>query len=168
MVKNRKHYDGRGGILFQVSVVLVISIIAGLCFNVYKGRISLMFTAYTPPPSQFESIDIETLKVLIDQDMAVIVDARERDDFQMGHIKGALNLPIKEFSELYESIVASLPEGKTIVVYCSSETCTDSEKLAEFLKQKKHTDIMVYKGGYAEWQEHQAMSGGEDVYEPEN
>lgn len=162
MIKNRILKAGRGGIFFQASVVLIISILMGVCYNLYEGRLSMILTPYTPPPSPFESIDTETLAVLIEQNMAIVVDARESEEFEAGHITNAVSLPLKQFKEIYEGVKMHFTEGKTIVTYCSSETCTDSEKLAEYLKKKGHTDIMVFRGGYELWMEYKAMnSGGE-------
>jgi 3-mercaptopyruvate sulfurtransferase SseA len=46
---------------------------------------------------------------------AVIVDVRSSSQFQMGHIRGAVNIP---GSQLVARI-KELPPGKTIIAYCA-------------------------------------------------
>ncbi len=45
----------------------------------------------------------------------IIVDVRTNDEYQTGHIKGAINIP---YNEIHEGI--NLDKNKTIMVYCKS------------------------------------------------
>lgn len=54
------------------------------------------------------------LKAMLDRGEVQVVDVREPDEFQQGHIPGALNMPLSSFSP------ASLPDspGKILVLNC--------------------------------------------------
>ena len=64
---------------------------------------------------------------------AVILDVRTLREFNGGHIKGAINIPIQYISQLY----ASIPQDKEIVVYCQSGS--RSQAAASFLRNKGRT-----------------------------
>jgi len=102
---------------------------------------------------QFDEIDAETVRALLESGSAVLLDARPPEDYRMGHIPGGISLPISRFNETYDRVAPQLGEGKTIITYCEGYHCTDSSMLALALHKKGHADIFVYKGGIEEWME---------------
>lgn len=60
-------------------------------------------------------IDALTLKSMLDDGRALVVDVREPGEFATGHIAGAINLPLSRFDP------ASLPASgdKTLVLNCA-------------------------------------------------
>jgi rhodanese-related sulfurtransferase len=101
----------------------------------------------------FAEIDAETLRVLVADGSAILLDARPPHDYQTGCIPGGISLPISRFKETYDSVAPLLTEGKTIITYCEGIHCTDSSMLALALHKMGYTDILVYKGGIEEWTE---------------
>lgn len=55
------------------------------------------------------------LRDALDKGTAVVVDVRAASDYQQNHIKGAIHIPLEEFT----SRVGELPRDKMIVTYCS-------------------------------------------------
>jgi len=49
----------------------------------------------------------------------VLLDMRDREDYQKGHIKGALSMPLEEIDKRYRD----LPRDKDIVTYCYNQYC---------------------------------------------
>jgi rhodanese-related sulfurtransferase len=49
----------------------------------------------------------------------VLLDMRDREDYQRGHIKGALSMPLEEIDKRYRD----LPKDKDIVTYCYNQYC---------------------------------------------
>ncbi len=49
----------------------------------------------------------------------VLLDMRDREDYQRGHIKGALSMPLEEIDKGYRD----LPKDKDIVTYCYNQYC---------------------------------------------
>ncbi len=80
---------------------------------------------------------------------AVIVDARPRDEFKIGRIKGAISLPWHDIDE--GKSVTAPPRGKPVIVYCANEFCPDSLRVAQWLDGQGYKDIAVYVDGYDAW-----------------
>jgi rhodanese-related sulfurtransferase len=90
---------------------------------------------------------------MVEAEMAVLLDARTRENYNKGHIPQAVSLPIAEFKQTYDTVSHLLIEDKAIIIYCIGVDCIDSSMLAKELHQKGHQDIFVYKEGIEEWQE---------------
>ena len=66
-----------------------------------------------------EVISAEEAKKIIDENKdIVILDVREKDEFNEGHIKDALLLPYGEIKEKAQSLLKD--KDKLILVYCRS------------------------------------------------
>ncbi len=95
--------------------------------------------------------DVALAKKLYDSQKFVFVDARSRADYDEGHIKGAVSLPVGQFDEKIEAFLEQYPPEKAIVTYCSGRTCEDSHKLAQLLMAFGYTEINVFIDGFPEW-----------------
>lgn len=100
-----------------------------------------------------KEVDAETMKYLVESGEAVPIDARAGQEYDQGHIPGAINLPVYEFDRAYPGIKTRLDKVKTLITYCSSIDCHDSSLLGEKLSRLGYADIFVYKGGMVEWTE---------------
>jgi 3-mercaptopyruvate sulfurtransferase SseA len=92
--------------------------------------------------------------------VAVFIDARRTIDYEEGHITGALHISPwtddmdSKLSQLRQNpeIVAEAP----IVTYCSdSKDCEDSHRLAVQLQRAGFRNVMLYSGGFPEWEKKQ-------------
>ena len=95
--------------------------------------------------------DVTLAKKLYDSQNFVFVDARSRDDYDEGHIKGAVSLPVGQFDEKIEAFLEQYSPEKAIVTYCSGRTCEDSHKLAQLLLAFGYTEINVFIDGFPGW-----------------
>ena len=95
--------------------------------------------------------DVALAKKLYDSQKFIFVDARSRDDYDEGHIKGAVSLPVGQFDEKIEMFLEQYPPEKAIITYCSGRTCEDSHKLAQLLLAFGYTEINVFIDGYPGW-----------------
>ena len=147
--------------LVQLIVILVLSVVVALGYNLFSGSSLPIFKKYNPKQADasgedltvyFDEIDVETLETLKESEMAVLVDARTAGDFEEGHIPGAISLPISEFKEKYDTAAGFLVKDKSIIIYCIGVNCIDSSLLAKELSKKGHREIYVYKGGIEEWE----------------
>jgi rhodanese-related sulfurtransferase len=96
--------------------------------------------------------DVALAKKLYDSQNFVFVDARPRDDYDEGHIKGAVSLPVGQFDEKIEAFLEQYSPEKAIVTYCSGRTCEDSHKLAQLLMELGYTEINVFIDGFPGWE----------------
>jgi rhodanese-related sulfurtransferase len=97
-------------------------------------------------------VPLEKAKALFDGKTALFIDARGEDAFEEGHIPGAMNVPYDQLVDYYESLTASVATDRLIVVYCWSKTCDFSDSLASELVLMGYTNIVIFRGGWEEWQ----------------
>jgi rhodanese-related sulfurtransferase len=71
---------------------------------------------------------------------------RPQDEFALGHVPGALNIP---FAEL-ERRLAELPKDTQIVAYCRGPYCVLSFEAVAALRAKGY-DIKRLEDGFPEW-----------------
>jgi len=95
-------------------------------------------------------IEIQEALNLYQSGNAVFVDARHEFDYKLGHIKGAVSLPLAEFAAKSE-IVSSLPRNRPIVTYCDGAECSSSVELATLLMESGFTSVKVFFAGWNEW-----------------
>ncbi len=85
---------------------------------------------------------------------ATFVDARPRDQFQAGHVSGALSVPVDSGS-VPSRVVQLLRSAPTVVAYCDTTGgCARSTKLAGLLSADGLPDVRVLEGGIAGWIDH--------------
>lgn len=99
-------------------------------------------------PATYEQITAEEAKRLMDEHPeAVILDVREQDEFDAGHIPGACLLPVSLVSE--DTAAAVIPEKESLVlVYCRSGR--RSKLAAEALVGLGYSNIKEF-GGILDW-----------------
>ncbi len=77
-------------------------------------------------------VDCDTLRERIDSGAIVLVDVRPREEYQAGHIAGALCMPLDELEQRPES----LPRDQEIVAYCRGPYCIMAAEAVEQLRAK--------------------------------
>jgi len=83
---------------------------------------------------------------------ATFIDARDEDIFIEGHIPGAINIPFNDFDPNYIDDYYINPDS-LYVIYCDGGDCTLGADLAESLFDFDFNRILLYEGGYPEWEE---------------
>jgi rhodanese-related sulfurtransferase len=84
----------------------------------------------------------------------VWVDARSEAAFAVGHIPGAISLPLDGWTGHVEAVVSAWKPGVTVVVYCDAATCAASQSVARRLRDELGLDeVYVLSGGLQKWQE---------------
>ena len=97
-----------------------------------------------------EGIDLTT--ALQWHEKVLWVDARPQDQYNAGHIPGALLLNSYEWEELLDPFLDQWKPGRTVVVYCSSADCDLSKEVAQRLrKEVQIPNVYVLKGGWQAW-----------------
>lgn len=98
-------------------------------------------------------IEIGALKRYFDANAALIIDARDPEDYAEGHIAGAINVPYDHALSDPAGLQALDTGGRPIITYCGGGTCEVSLTVAEELFFAGHNRIAVYTGGFSEWAE---------------
>lgn len=87
---------------------------------------------------------------------AIFVDARSKEEYEAGHIQGAMSLSLEAIARSDPSIGGKLDllrAGFPIVIYCKGADCTDSHDLKRRLEGIGITNMKVFTGGFPEWQQ---------------
>jgi rhodanese-related sulfurtransferase len=79
------------------------------------------------------------------------VDARSEDDYEAGHVPGAISLNLENWDQLFPKFLDSWTRDKKVVVYCSAATCELSREVAERLRKNGLSSVYVLKGGWEAW-----------------
>ena len=78
---------------------------------------------------------------------AVLLDVRPRQEFEAGHLRGAINIPIEELADR----MSELSRDRQIITYCRGEYCLFADEAAELLRANGY-DVVRLEGGWPEWQ----------------
>lgn len=80
---------------------------------------------------------------------ALIIDIRSESDYKTGHIKGAKNAPLKDFSSNIKKY--SEYKSRPVLVYCNSGNT--ALRAIKTLKKEGFEKINNLEGGIAAWKE---------------
>lgn len=117
------------------------------------------FSDTTFDTATIKLIDAETALKYFNEENVVFIDGRDKWDYSEGHIPGAINLPEYKIDELGEDI-AQLDKNANYIVYCSGEDCDASKRLAAVLMKLGFAHILVYSGGFDEWNKYSYPTEG--------
>jgi rhodanese-related sulfurtransferase len=79
-------------------------------------------------------------------DQYVILDTREKEEFDVSHIPGAIYVGYDDFDE---KVLADIPKDANIVLYCS--VGYRSEKIGKRLQKKGYSSVSNLFGSIFEW-----------------
>lgn len=88
------------------------------------------------------------------QERVVLVDARDDEAYQSGHIPGAFQLNHYRPEGHLPAVLPACLNAQQVVVYCTGGDCEDSEFAALMLRAAgiPNDRLFVYGGGLADWQ----------------
>jgi len=114
-------------------------------------------TAPNPAPTHWQAV-----KALVAAGRAVLVDVRHKSMYDAGHIPGAISLPEASSPEEFTAFLNQHPTNLTLIVYCSSVSCSQSARVANRLvTQFQRPSVQYMTGGYLEYQQDQARRPAE-------
>ena len=95
----------------------------------------------------YVNITAEEAKQIMDTEEGyIILDVREQDEYDAGHIPGAILIPYTQIAEKAEEVLTD--KDQLILVYCRSGR--RSKIAAEALVELGYTNIMEF-GGIIDW-----------------
>jgi rhodanese-related sulfurtransferase len=82
----------------------------------------------------------------------VLVDARAKATYELGHIPGAVSLPSNSSAAEFQAFAKAHPPTTAVVSYCGSESCHASRQtLDALIRVGGFTQASDMPGGYAEF-----------------
>lgn len=151
----------------EMAAIVLMAAVIGIAWNhrllleVFRGQgVQAPPAAATATPSTTATaaaaplpLGLMQVKELSDTGEAVIIDARDRETFRKGHIRGAVSLPLGESDGLIPTLAGQIAKEKLLVVYCGGYDCHDSRLLGEKLLAAGFGQVFVYEGGFPEWRD---------------
>lgn len=116
------------------------------------ANFSYLITYHQQAKDGFALIDTDNLKKLLDAKAEmIVVDARNPEEFQEVHVRGAISVPVKQWGK-YGS---RLPEDKEarVIFYCNGIKCGKSKKAAIKAMAEGYDNVYVYAEGMPVWEE---------------
>lgn len=83
-------------------------------------------------------------------DKVLFIDARNQDEYQEGHIAGAINIPYFSVDEFIGRL-AGIDKSKPLVTYCEGADCDMSIRLGDELFDRGYKKVFVFFGGWEDW-----------------
>jgi rhodanese-related sulfurtransferase len=83
-------------------------------------------------------------------DPFVLIEVLPNDEFNTGHIPGAINIPVDTIAK---DASAEIDQNATIVTYCANYACHASTNAARKLLQTGYRDVLDFKAGKKAWKE---------------
>lgn len=83
------------------------------------------------------------IKAALADKSAVMIDVREIDEWNAGHLKDAINVPL---SDIKAGKLSAVPKGKILYLHCKSGR--RSLIAADLLKDAKFSDVRALADGY--------------------
>lgn len=156
-------------------LIIILAGIAGILINIARIWLGFNGLAFsTPWPDNREKVELETPPSYMPCDStnvpncdslislqqayglylkgdAIFLDAREEEEYDDGHIAGALNLPFEFWDDYWASVEPELDPNKEIVVYCGGLDCELSLFEARELKGMGYEKAYTFFGGWQKW-----------------
>jgi molybdopterin/thiamine biosynthesis adenylyltransferase/rhodanese-related sulfurtransferase len=97
--------------------------------------------------SEVEEVDATRARDLIDSGDPLVLDVREQDEWDEGHLPGAIHIPRGNLESRIER--AEPDRSRQIVVYCASGS--RSAFAAKSLEELGYEDVASLAGGFTDW-----------------
>lgn len=110
------------------------------------AEVRRMMTDYFGARDALAPVSREELVSFVRDGMVTLLDVRPEDEFALGHLPGALNLP---FGEL-ERRLSELPKDQEIIAYCRGPYCVLSFEAVASLRAKGYK-VRRLEDGFPEW-----------------
>jgi rhodanese-related sulfurtransferase len=108
--------------------------------------------ARTASAPQFPRIEASAAVLLVGEPGVAFVDARGAHAYALGHVPGALCLPVGEAASILGRASLPLAPEDLVIAYCDSTACGDAEALSALLREHLGCrQVQVIAGGWDQW-----------------
>ena len=98
-------------------------------------------------PTSGSSVGPHPAVMLINRKEAIVVDVREKKEFESGHIVDSINIPMTKLKQRITEVWKY--KDKPVVVVC--KLGQHSGQAAKILQEAGHADVVRLAGGLTEW-----------------
>lgn len=113
------------------AVVTLLTVLRGIAER-NVGEVEKVVAGYFRKRDDMEPVSRKELMRRIKDGSVTLLDVRPEDEFALGHLPGALNIPLKEL----ETRLVELPKRREIVAYCRGTYCVLSFEAVAALRRR--------------------------------
>jgi rhodanese-related sulfurtransferase len=110
------------------------------------AEVNRVMTDYFQARDALEAVSRQELVSRLRDGLVTVLDVRSQDEFALGHLPGALNIP---FAQL-ENRLAELPANREVIAYCRGPYCVLSFEAVAALRMRGYV-VHRLEDGYPEW-----------------
>lgn len=110
------------------------------------AEIGRVMTDYFRARDSLEPVARDELIALLQDELVTVLDVRPEDEFAVGHLPGALNIPVAEL----ERRLGELSADQEVIAYCRGPYCVFSVEAVSMLRSRGY-QVRRLQDGYPEW-----------------
>jgi rhodanese-related sulfurtransferase len=110
------------------------------------AEVNRVMTDYFRARDALEAVSRDNLLARLQDGMVTVLDVRPEDEFAVGHLPGALNIPLAEL----ERRLGELPAAREVIAYCRGPYCVLSFEAVAALRERGYR-VHRLEDGYPEW-----------------
>lgn len=126
-------------------VVELFALLRNVAEN-HLAKINLLIEDYLSEKDNLEAVPANDLLERAQQGLVTVLDVRPEEEYQAGHLPGAINIPLSQL----ESRFKDLDKSKEVVAYCRGPHCVLAYDAVKKLRDKG-LKAQRLDGGYPEW-----------------
>ena len=135
-------------ILYSVSDLAVLDLVVALRRVGERNLAAIrdVIGSYFLRRDALEPVSRRELSRRLKQGLVTVLDVRPRDEYAVGHIPSAANIPLRELSKR----LRELPKSREIVAYCRGPYCVLAFEAVNLLRERGYK-VRRLEDGYPEW-----------------
>jgi rhodanese-related sulfurtransferase/DNA-binding HxlR family transcriptional regulator len=110
------------------------------------AEVERVMTDYFRARDALEAVTRQDLVSRLRDGLVTVLDVRPEDEFALGHLPGALNIPLTEL----ERRLAELARDREVIAYCRGPYCVLSFEAVAMLRARGYL-VRRLEDGYPEW-----------------
>lgn len=111
-----------------------------------RAEVGKIVSDYFHRLDQLEPVSRKELARRLKAGSVVVLDVRPQDEFALGHLPGAVNIPVDELMRR----LADIPKKQEIVAYCRGPYCVFSFEAVALLRRHGYK-VRRLEDGFPEW-----------------
>ena len=135
-------------VLYRLSGDDVVTLLNSLQSTAERhlAEVERVIKGYYDPHDSLEPISRSELMARLEDGTVTVLDVRPPDEYDAGHLPGALNIPLKDL----DGHLKNLPEGREVVAYCRGTWCILSFEAISALRRRGIAARRLEEG-FPEW-----------------
>ena len=135
-------------VFYRVESERVMALIGALAQvgEAHDAEIERIVRLYFFSKDDFEPVPAAELLDRARKGLVTVLDVRPPEEYEAGHVPGALNIPIEQL----EKLLRELPKRREVIAYCRGPFCLMSYEAVQLLR-KKGIKARRLQDGMPEW-----------------